>query len=266
MSVGNGAKVTVGSVHWYLLQLCLLRKNPPVVPPVIHLCQTAVALSTPATKTETQTSGKICFRITGNSECGTGRAALGWQAAALSITQLGSLEEERSEEGRSEVEVSSVSPSRSRINPVALLKKQKSECVTSAMSPKFLLTIKQNERAIQSHWSCRAWELPMQHWLLAATSWRISTAVLCTPSVKNPIQIQIPRDLLYSNFNFKWLLHTGRLWMRSICPDPAPIVMSSICIRTMRQKATNSKCVTWVGCVSHFHALSWEFTGTYCTE
>lgn len=65
--------------------------------------------------------------------------------------------------GRSEVEVTSVLPSRSRINPVALLKKQKRECVTSAMSPKFLLTIKQNKRAIQTHWICCAWELPMQH-------------------------------------------------------------------------------------------------------
>lgn len=153
ISEGNGAKVTVGSVHWYLLQLCLLHRNPPVVPPVIHLYQTARGLSIPDTKTETQASGKICFRISGDPalEGGSGRAAQGWQAAALPITQLGSLEE-----GRSEVEVTSVSPPRSRINPMALLKKQKSECVTSAVSPKFLLTIKQNERAFQSHWSCCA--------------------------------------------------------------------------------------------------------------
>ena len=148
ISAGNGAKITVDSAHWYLLQLCLLHKNPPVVPPVIHLYQTVRGLSIPGTKT--QAGGKICFRTTGNPvfEGGTGRAAQGWQAAALPITQLRSLGE-----GRSEVEVASVSPSRSGINPVAFLEKQKSECVTSAMSPKFLLTIRQNERAIQSPWS-----------------------------------------------------------------------------------------------------------------
>lgn len=51
---------------------------------------------------------------------GTCRAAQGWQAAALTITWLGPLEG-----GTSEVEVTSVLPSRSEINPMAFLKKRR---------------------------------------------------------------------------------------------------------------------------------------------
>lgn len=166
---------------------------------------------------------------------------------------------------RCQKQVSSVSPSRSRIitsNPVALLKKQKSECVTSAMSPKFLLIIKQNERAIQSHWSCCGWELPMQHWLLPADGYPLQFYAA------QVWKIQYKLKFLGTYFTAILILNgsctQARLWMRSICPDPIPIVKHMH--RMMRHKAANSKRVTWVGCVSHFHALSWEFTGTYCTE
>lgn len=55
-------------------------------------------------------------------EGSTHRASQGWCAAAPTITQLGPLEE-----GGSEVEVASVLPSRSEINPMAFLKKKKKE-------------------------------------------------------------------------------------------------------------------------------------------
>jgi len=59
-------------------------------------------VSISAAKAEVWASGKICSKIT-VLEGGTRRAAQGWRAAALTITQLGP-----SEEGRSEVEVTSV--------------------------------------------------------------------------------------------------------------------------------------------------------------
>lgn len=119
ISAGNGVETTGSTTQSYLLQMCLLHKNPPVVPLTMHPCQRAEGLSIPNTKTETWASEKTCFKITGHPvlEDGTCRAAQGWQAAALTITQLGPLEE-----GRSEVEVASASPSRSEINPVEFLK------------------------------------------------------------------------------------------------------------------------------------------------
>lgn len=74
------------------------------------------------------------------------------------------------------------------------------------MSPKFLLIIKQAEIGIQSHWSCCAQELPMQHGCLVATIWWISTSF--TYPKKNAIKAEFLRTYFTAILILN--LHAGR--------------------------------------------------------
>lgn len=77
------------------------------------------------------------------------------------------------------------------------------------MSPKFLLTIKQAEIGIQSHWSCTAWELPMQCGCIVFTSWWVSTTVFHTPRVKNAMKVKFLRT------NFTPILIVNGSWTQA---------------------------------------------------
>lgn len=187
---GNGAKTTVGTAQGYLVQLCLFYKSPPVASLVIHPCQTARELSTPPTKTRSNTKniytkkrgrvGKfasksqdiLCFRVALAELPRIGQLLL-WPSPSWILWQ-------REARGGGHLCVALQVRDQSHGIPW----KKKSECVTPVMSPK-LLSIKQAEMGIQGQqravpedylpnmvvWLLPADEFPLQFYI--AQVWKM---------------------------------------------------------------------------------------------